>query len=589
MGLPTLATPWALDCHGGIESRRAVPPAMTSAMTSAIQVEEIPALIQERLRQVRHQLFPQRLRLQIDDQGLSAQLLTKGKAPMPPPVSVPLPAGICRQGIPQNAAALGDFIGDWLLELGLVACQVEAVLPGAVCQWRVVTWPFDDHPDDPLQALRQLQIDLGESLQIEQSCLGWQPLPPGPGAQARALLAAAPKPVVQTWQEVFAVAGVSLQRLIPAQVQQWRALQPLWVDDTPSEHWFIALSDQRSRLWLVVDGVPVADWPLPACPPGAGPDPAWAEALTRCQLFWRQQAGPHRQEDPPVAQRWYWYWGYGGLESVGAELWEQSLAALVQPWPLNRVSLSERVSLSDPEPGWDPATPGIDLLQETRGDQPGQAALAADWRPPLRRGAAIGAALVAAMGLIAGGLAAIQLGNQAEIDRLLPVQALADGLQARLQGERRRLRLLQRGNQALADGLVAVRSGSALLEDLRRRTPAGMQFTELKVEPALLHLKGRATDPQAFARINALQLALQASPLFQPQGVQLIKANRDGAPAGAGTAAGAGASGRQPVVFELTAAFADRPALLDGEQLRALGADGMAQRLLLLQRAGVLP
>lgn len=581
MGLPTSARPWALDCHGGIESRRVGPP----AMTSAIQVEEIPALIQERLRQLQHQLFPQRLRLQIDDHGLSAQLLTRGKTPLPPPVQVPLPAGICRQGIPQNGAALGDFIGDWLLELGLVACQVEAVLPGAVCQWRVVTWPFDDQPDDPLQALRQLQIDLGESLKLEHSYLGWQPLPPGPGAQARTLLVAAPKPVVQAWQEVFAVAGVSLQCLIPAQVQQWRALQSLWGDDTSSEHWFLELGVEGSRLWLVVDGVPVADWPLPACPPGAGPDPAWAEALSRCQLFWRQQAGPHLQQDPPAAQRWFWYGRpeLAGLESGGSELWGQPLAALVQPWPLEQVSLTDRV------PGWDPAAPGMDLLQETRGDQPGQAAGAADWQPPLRRGAAIGAALVAAMGLVAGGLVAIQVGNQAEIDRLLPVQALADGLQARLQSERRRLRLLQRGNQALADGLVAVRSGSALLEDLRRRTPAGVQFTEVKVEPALLQLKGRATDPQAFGRINALQLALQASPLFQPQGVQLVKANRDEAPSGAGTAAGAGARGRQPVVFELTATFADRPALLDGEQLRALGADGMAQRLLLLQRAGVLP
>lgn len=577
MGLPTSVRRWALDCPGGSESSRVVPP----AMTSAIQVGELPALIQEWLRQVRHQLFPQRLRLQIDDQGLSVQVLTRGKAPMPPPVEVPLPVGICRQGIPQNGAALGDFIGDWLLELGLVACQVEAVLPGAVCQWRVVTWPFDDHPDDPLQALRQLQIDLGGSLRLDQSYLGWQPLPPGPGAQARALLAAAPKPVVQAWQEVFAVAGVSLQRLIPAQVQQLRALQPLWGDDATSEHWFLELGVEGSRLWLVVDGVPVADWPLPACPPGAGPDPAWAEALTRCQLFWRQQAGLRRPQDPPAAQRWY-YW-YDGPEPGGPELWTQPLAALVQPWPLDRVALSERV------PGWDPAVPGMDLLQETRGDELGQTAGAADWWPPLLRGAASGAALVAAMGLVAAGLAAIQVGNQAETDRLLPVQALADGLQARLQGERRRLRLLQRGNQALVAGLVAVRSGSALLEDLRRRTPARVQFTDLKVEPALLHLKGRATDPQAFARINALQLALQASPLFQPQGVQLVKANRDEAPSGAGTAAGAGARGRQPVVFELTAAFADRPALLDGEQLRALGADGMAQRLLLLQRAGVLP
>jgi len=581
MGLPTSVRPWALDCHGGIENRHVGP----TAMTSTIQVGEIPALIQARLTRVRQQLFPQTLRLQIDDQGLSAQLLTRGKAPMPSPVEVPLPVGVCRQGFPQNSAALGDFIGDWLLELGLFACQVEAVLPGVVCQWRVVTWPFDDQPDDPLQALRQLQIDLGESLNLEQSHLGWQPLPPGPGAQARALLVAAPRPVVQAWQEVFAVAGVGLQRLIPAQVQQWRALQPLWGDDPRSEHWFLELGVGGSRLWLVVDGVPVADWPLPACPPGAGPDPAWAEALTRCQLFWRQQAGPHLQQDPPAAQRWFWYGRpeLGGPEPGGSELWGQPLADLVQPWPLERVSLIDRV------PGWDLAAPGMDLLQEIRGDQPGQAAVPVDWQPPLRRGAAIGAALVAASGLAAAGLVAIQVGNKAEVDRLLPAQALAYGLQARLQSEQRQLRPLQKGNQALADGLVAVRSGSALLEDLRRRTPAGVQVTEVKVEPASLQLKGRTTDPQAFARINALQLALRASPLFQPQGVRLVKANRDGASSGAGTAAGAGARGRQPVVFELTATFAYRPALLDGEQLRALGADGMAQRLLLLQRAGVRP
>ena len=577
MGLPTSARLWALDCHGGIKSCREG----LLAMTGAINLEDIPVLIQERLRQVRRQLFPPRLRLEIDDQGLSAQVVTGGKTPQPPPGEVPLPVGICRQGIPQNRAALGDFIGDWLLEQGLVASQVEAVLPVAACQWRVVTWPFDAHPDDPLQALRQLEVDLGESLRLEQSCLGWQPLPPGPGAQARALLVAAPKAVVEAWQEVFAVAGVSLQRLIPAQVHQWRALQPLWSDATTPEHWFLELGAERSRLWLVVDGVPEADWPMPACPPGAGLDPAWTEALTRCQLFWRQQAGSHLQQDPPAAQRWYWYHRCGGSESGGAELWEQPLAALVQPWPLERVALSDRV------PAWDTANSGMDLLQETRGDQPGQAAPAADWRPPLRRGAAIGAALVAAMGLVAGGLVAIQVGNQAEIDRLLPLQALADGLQARLQGDRRRLRLLQRGNQALADGLVAVRSGSALLEDVRRRTPVGVQLTEVKVDPALLQLKGRANDPQAFARINALQLALQASPLFQPQGVQLAKASRDEGPSASG--AGAGARSRQPVLFELTAAFADRPALLDGEQLRALGADGMAQRLLLLQRAGVRP
>jgi len=42
-------------------------------------------------------------------------------------------------------------------------------------------------------------------------------------------------------------------------------------------------------------------------------------------------------------------------------------------------------------------------------------------------------------------------------------------------------------------------------------------------------------------------------------------------------------------MFELSAAFAESPVLLDGAQLRALGAEGMAQRRQMLQRAGVLP
>jgi hypothetical protein len=44
-----------------------------------------------------------------------------------------------------------------------------------------------------------------------------------------------------------------------------------------------------------------------------------------------------------------------------------------------------------------------------------------------------------------------------------------------------------------------------------------------------------------------------------------------------------------PVTFELTAGFAKRPAQMDASQLRALGADGMAKRLVKLQQAGVLP
>ena len=141
----------------------------------------------------------------------------------------------------------------------------------------------------------------------------------------------------------------------------------------------------------------------------------------------------------------------------------------------------------------------------------------------------------------------------------------------------------ERHNQFLADRMQLLRT-RADLPGL-----SGDAVVELVQQMCAYGHDGRPSAAEVVQRCRALArgfegegLAEWAERVIPP----LVKANRDAASEGAAAAA---ARGRQPVMFELSAAFAVRSALLDGAQLRALGAEGMAQRQLMLQRAGVLP
>jgi type IV pilus assembly protein PilN len=235
----------------------------------------------------------------------------------------------------------------------------------------------------------------------------------------------------------------------------------------------------------------------------------------------------------------------------------------------------------------------LDLLRDRR-DQLGLPEPdAGDPLRPLLLGAALGGALVGVVLLAAAGLALLNRSSAAELQRLTPVQGRVEALQARIKEERSRRVASEKTSRNLAQALVAVRSGSALLEDLRRRAPSGVQFSETRVERDQLRLKGLAADPDAFARINALQLALMRSPLLEPGRVVLIKASREAGtsqtgPAAPSDSASSASAVPGPVLFELTARFRPAGGGADLATLRSLGADGMAARLQTLLRAGVL-
>ena len=228
----------------------------------------------------------------------------------------------------------------------------------------------------------------------------------------------------------------------------------------------------------------------------------------------------------------------------------------------------------------------FDLLKERRGrlgeEEPG----ASNPRRSLVKGALLASALVGATGAGWAVVASLQRSALTELERLTPVQARYDQLKSQIIIERKKTDELEKQNNKLAKALVAVGSGSALLEELRRRTPRGLQLSEVIQEGNSLRLRGQANDPGAFARINALQLQLQRSRLFNPDKVSLIQARRDNGKDAKPPAANASS---EPVQFELTAAFSQPGINGDLTNLRDLGTTGMAERQRMLQRQGVMP
>ena len=232
-----------------------------------------------------------------------------------------------------------------------------------------------------------------------------------------------------------------------------------------------------------------------------------------------------------------------------------------------------------------PTTSQFDLLREKRQElnllEP--VAVATQRRQRLVQGVAIGAALI---GLSLGVAVLVLLRAlmvSAAVDRLGTVEAEVQLFETQLTSARGKLKGVENANADLVKGLIAVRSGSALMRDLQLRVPAGVQLTAATEEGNGYRLKGVSRDPQAFARINAFQLQLKRSPLLDPNGVTLVKASR-GAVETKSFAAGSG-----PVSFELLVTF--RPPIsppAEKQILTQLGADGLVRRLNLLQQEGLL-
>lgn len=153
--------------------------------------------------------------LELQDERLRMQRFGGGVE-----LDIPLPHGLCVAGFPHEIEALGDLIGDLLVEQGWVNAVVVAALPSPAAVLRLLEAPGCKDAN-ALRLLVQEQEDrLRLPFVLAAADLDLQRLD---SQQGRWLMVAARQKLVESWLRVFDLAGAQLKRLEPVQLC-WLAL-----------------------------------------------------------------------------------------------------------------------------------------------------------------------------------------------------------------------------------------------------------------------------------------------------------------------------------------------------------------------------
>jgi type IV pilus assembly protein PilN len=243
--------------------------------------------------------------------------------------------------------------------------------------------------------------------------------------------------------------------------------------------------------------------------------------------------------------------------------------------------------------------PPLDLLRERRQQmeiQPLSGVL--ELQPGLiRRGLLIGGLL---LGGALGANALLFMAHQTLRGREVELQGLEQEVTQLRESTNREgtaLQAMRAANQQLVKRLSDVRSSSALLADLQLRVPEGVQLTKVQMlSPNEIQLEGLARDPVGFGRVNAMELMLRRSPLFQATGVTIAKVERVPAkelevrpPEGMATGVkSTKVTLPSAVTFQIKATLAPLPPERLVAVMESLKAEGLARRLELLQQEGLL-
>ncbi len=488
-----------------------------------------------------------------------------------------LPADLCRDGLPMQRQALGELCADLLLDSGLSmpGVDLELLLPLQACQWRLLQGDGDaDLTLLDASTLRRLQPRLDWPFSLDDAYLA---LLTPVGAPAMRLLVGTQRLMLQAWVDVAEAADLRLHRVDWLLASAWSGLVDS-CDQLPDELIWLIRSRGGWRVLLLRHGVPELDRWLGDV--ALAPDLPKAEALeAELKAMLLAWDGDHRPAQAQAqSERTWWITALpqdreqwlAWLEAMAAGPvlgFPQGVNAGVVPTenPLMALALEGRDRLDllaerRPELGLPPATP---LVRESRS--------------LLLQGASWGGGvlLLAFLGLGLMGWWESYQGQQ--LEALLPVEQTVMATEAKLRRLKARSTSLAKDNRQIAQQLVAVRSGSALLEQLRRITPQGIQLQDLSVNGDAISVSGvvqAGGEPGPLERVNSLILAMAALPATKDDGVKVVKITR------ADNGDGSDVSFSLRWGLDLTV----QPTLAE---LEALGAKGMAARLRLLELEGV--
>ena len=160
--------------------------------------------------------------------------------------------------------------------------------------------------------------------------------------------------------------------------------------------------------------------------------------------------------------------------------------------------------------------------------------------------------------------------------RLEPLAAEHDRVDRALIKATQKLEQSRSTNAAIAQAMADVRSSSGLLAEISRLVPESIALDRLAVRGNALEVSGSAEQPNGLRLVNALLLRLSSSGFFAREQVVLSKADV------------VGQAEQAQLRFSLKTGFAPDAALAMRTSLSRLGADGMARRMAVLEREGLL-
>lgn len=214
-----------------------------------------------------------------------------------------------------------------------------------------------------------------------------------------------------------------------------------------------------------------------------------------------------------------------------------------------------------------------DWLKERRLELglPAEAEVYEPQRDLLLKGALVGVVLALSPMALVVVLDPQQRRLDAQVLELAPVEARFGNVEARLKTMEKERGALEQQTKRIAAQLVALRSGSALLEQIREVTPQGVRLLSVVALPSKLIIKGEAEGADALERINALALNLEAQEELLGNGTSILKAT---------------ANDKGLIDFSVESAI-DPSVRSTSERLRELGSEGLARRYELLREQGI--
>lgn len=101
-----------------------------------------------------------------------------------------------------------------------------------------------------------------------------------------------------------------------------------------------------------------------------------------------------------------------------------------------------------------------------------------------------------------------------------------DSLVKEFKNELKILKSIYSVNKEIASGISSIRSGSAILSELKTNVPTSIQFKTISTNDKSLTITGVLPQPKALESINAFKLKIEGSPFFDERNTLLVNAKQ---------------------------------------------------------------